>query len=350
MPPIPADAAPTPLAVEGILQAVKAANAAAAEEERQRRLEWEKEQEAKFSQRETEWKNQVAEMRSQLLLLQASVTMQQHPPPPPPPPEYGPPLPEPSAHIEEINTPTLEEQRIPRPLITRNAHANTPQDAVAPPQQWPTFVQGSSSTPLPMLQQSSPTDELQHPPSDFEDCTLPSPAPTPISAEPSTSSASPFPYSFSIPLRPGRTQHPSHVTISSTANSGVTITQIYALPSPALSTADSSPRLPSQQALSRNLGKRRAPPSPSSTYDSDSYSSDESGSAAQPSDAPRKRRNGHDKRCYTIQARRQVRHSTVFVDAHVFYSFSMLCANIYCGQCESNRASLFRILMTRVNL
>lgn len=289
---------PTLNAMQNILRAVNAATEAA-DAERKRRVAWEKEQEAKYWQREAELQSQVAEMKSELLLLKATMSLQQRSPSVPllndvEPTVFEPPLPAPSAHIEEVVTPTLTERCVQLGPMASGVPAPPP--FVVQPS-YPTFVEGSSISHPP----TPPSPALLYP-ADYGGSPytiLPSPALTDATVEPRAPSVAPTPaiepqlhedrLAEPVPNRPTPIDGPH---VSSTVPF---LWHSTTLPSPAQSLALQSPP---QEPTPRALGKRRAPPSLSSRSDSDSSDGDES--SAKPN-APRKRRNGHDQRCLTIQ-------------------------------------------------
>ncbi|KAI0687210.1 hypothetical protein BC835DRAFT_1419924 [Cytidiella melzeri] len=278
-------------AVQNLLQVVVSQHAAE-QAERRRRQAWEQELEARQAQREAELQEQLAEMRSELLLLKASVSMQQQPVQhllsEPLPAAFQPPLPKPSAHIEEITSPVLEEPRVslPSSLPARPTHHYTPQ--------LPTFVEGSSSVPIP-TPETMPSC-LLYPPTPFDTRSPMLPSPTLTEATTDQHLLSPI-------LPPPPRSHlpaPSPSGLSPHSSTAAQQPQASHLPSPAQS--HTSPNMPAtqQQPSPRAPGKRRTPPSPGSDYDSSDESDQESAGSTLGGNS-RKRRNGHDHRCLTIQ-------------------------------------------------
>ena len=267
---------------------------AAVQAERARRLAWEQEQEAHNAQREAELQSQLAEMRSELLLLKASVSIQQQPGPPllnePLPEAFQPPLPEPAAYIEEIHTPMLQEQRVPR---TQPAQTSSASNYLTPP--IPPFIEGSSTIFSPTLGASEPTT-YNSPPCNAYNPMLPSPTLTDATTEQSSLSPLPPPHAqFHQPTASSSTNSPANIPPPPTSS-----TPSAAFPSPAQSTY-TSPIMPASRPHTpspRALGKRRSPPSPASDYSTEDSDDD---SAAEQLGQPRKRKNGHDRRCLTIQ-------------------------------------------------
>lgn len=275
--------------VQELLQAVVSQNAAI-QAEQVHRTTWEHEQEAKQNQREVELQSQLDEMRSEILLLKATVSMQTQSGQPlisePLPDPFQPRLPEPAAYIEEITSPMMQEQRVPQ--IQSSQTSPTPAYLVPP---LPTFVQGSSSTPFPSPG-TSDGSMYNLSPHDTRNSMLPSPTLT-------------EPQAFS-PLPPPHAQ--PHLSLNSPAESAASpmqyLQQPTSLPSPAQSTVSyASPVLSNarpQTPTARTSAKRRTPPSPASDYSSED--SDE-GSTSGKSGMSRIRKNGHDRRCLTIQVR-----------------------------------------------
>ncbi|KAI0089262.1 hypothetical protein BDY19DRAFT_944941 [Irpex rosettiformis] len=279
--------------VQELLQAVVTQNAAV-QAERARRRAWEQEQEARRVQREVELQSQLEQMKSELQLLKASVSIQKQPSQPLLDERFHeetfqPPLPEPAAYIEEITTPTLQDQHIPRSEATE---ASSTSNHLAP-----AFVEGSSSIPLPIPGASNrDMHDLSAQDGSFNRM-LPSPTLTDATTDPTVSSPVPPRHAQPhVPSASSSADSPSHLQLSPPLE-----TPPVGLPSPAQSSTYTSPIMPTtrpQTPSSRALGKRRTPPSPASDYSSeDSETEPPSGQ----SEAPRKRKNGHDRRCLTIQ-------------------------------------------------
>ncbi|KAI0353543.1 hypothetical protein OH77DRAFT_1458113 [Trametes cingulata] len=231
----------------------------AAAVERQRRIAWEREQEAKQAQRQMEMEQQILEMRQELTLLKAYISMQPHMPSS---------APQGQAFVNTIPTTAHIEPASP----SAEPSPQTPLSPVSPvphhPQvQQPTFVEGSSSRPLPAVHPHtqilsnlghSPTFSVLSPPAS----TVPSPQVAPAIA-PSSSSRS-----DSSELRAPPTPQ----------STGPSVTPVPYSPRPE----------PSSRKRPHHVLEE----------DSEPHESEESDDSA--SDGPPERRNGHDKRCLTI--------------------------------------------------
>ncbi|OCH92899.1 hypothetical protein OBBRIDRAFT_772531 [Obba rivulosa] len=225
---------------------VLSATREAAEIERRRRLAWEREQEAKYAQRQAEMERQLLDMRQEISLLKAYISL--HPPNVTPAllpstPEFIPS----TARIEAVpltstETPSQLASPVPQPSIPISPHV-----------QQPTFVQGSSSRPI---------------------------INTPIYAPPTIEP--------SLQLDVPSTRSSISVAASPSLQSATT---------EATSVVSGSPT-PISPAQTPNPRKRPIPPVTSSCSDD---SSDDEMSDSPASDRPLKRLNGHDTRCLTIQ-------------------------------------------------
>ena len=239
--------------VARVVLATKEAN----EQERQRRIAWEQEQEAKYAQRQAEFEKELLELRTQVSVMQACMTMTSIPPQANQIPPSVPPSPVPSGRIEEL--PTLTEDISFTAPSTPGIRSPFPS---SPP---PVFVQGSSSRPLDAYASPPASSQLSHRtlPTPFTPSTLHSPQPTYSIISPSSLVQS--------PTRDERIESPRR--------------QIPPLPSPA-QTPVVTPVQPSGRS------KRRTP------------ALDQSGDEGLDSDADsnsKRRKNGHDVRCLTIQ-------------------------------------------------
>ncbi|KAI0375523.1 hypothetical protein BV20DRAFT_959504 [Pilatotrama ljubarskyi] len=234
----------------------------AAAVERQRRIAWEREQEAKQAQREMEMERQILEMRQELTLLKAYISMQPH-------------IPQTAAaqgqafvntipttaHIEPAS-PSAE----PSPQTPLSPISPVPQH---PQVQQPMFVEGSSTRPLASVHPPSPSQGFTHlghsslsvlsPPSS----TAPSPQVAPAIARSSS-----FLTESSEGLAPPTPQ-----------STGPSVTPV--------------PRSPRPEPSSRKRPRHVLD-------DNDELNDESEDSDDATSDGPRERRNGHDSRCLTI--------------------------------------------------
>ena len=154
----------------------------AADQERNRRTAWEHEQEAKLAQREAELQKQLEDMKAEMALLKAVVTMQHQEQGPsssqdpillePEQMNHVPPLPAPSARIEEVQTQVVSPSPSPEEHSPQGYDWSTYSLSNVQPPLLPTFVEGSSTCPL----ISAPPDAaynysypLGSPPSPVED-------------------------------------------------------------------------------------------------------------------------------------------------------------------------------------
>ncbi|KAI9001122.1 hypothetical protein BD414DRAFT_473648 [Trametes punicea] len=217
----------------------------AAAAERKRRIAWEREQEAKSMQRQTELERQILDMREEINMLKAYISMHPHIPDPAGIQAQSTLTPIASiAHIEPASPSTEPSPQTPlSPISPIPHHQSVPQ---------PQFVEGSASRPL--VQHS---EALTHSPS------------------------------LSVLSPPASTLPSPHFAPASTAT-------------PAISPDSSdhlAPPTPQSTAPSTALRKR-----PRYVLEDDSdYQSESEGEAGGPnSDHVRERRNGHDRRCLTI--------------------------------------------------
>ena len=259
--PVPARAHNVGPVLENVVRAIVHTKQAA-DQERNRRIAWEQEQEAKHLQRQAEMQKELEDMKAEMALLKAVVSMQQQQQPVIPTvevvvdeavlPETEPPLPVPTAHIEELppNTPTPPVIVEPQP----NYGFGTPWAVPG------AYIQNVSSPPIPAFMEGSSNNPL------------PAPIPT-IPYVQAQLDASPH----DMLSPPDQAYSPNFLSPGSAAMS------------------DSASTAPSPSAAPRR--KRRAPRSVASSHSS----SDESDAPAD--GGPRKRRNGHDTRCLTIQVK-----------------------------------------------
>ncbi|KAI9066763.1 hypothetical protein FKP32DRAFT_1589288 [Trametes sanguinea] len=227
----------------------------AAAAERNRRIAWEREQEAKNLQRQAEMERQILDMREEINLLKAYISMQPRIPPPPAiqAPAITTTIPS-IAHIESASPMAESSPQTPlSPISPVPRHSPNPQS---------TFVQGSSSRPLESHLSAAydPTSQFLSPPSSN-------------TASPHVASAT----ANQPGLRSSSSEQLAPPTPQSTG--------------PSVSPMSTSPR--------PEVGMRKRP-----RYvledDSDysTSSAEEAGNAS--SNRVRERRNGHDSRCLTI--------------------------------------------------
>ncbi|TCD70829.1 hypothetical protein EIP91_001519 [Steccherinum ochraceum] len=262
-PPLPVPP-PTPSSLDDNALAqilrVLAENRAEAEKEKQRHIAWEKEQEAKYAAQRRDFEEQLTRMREELALVKGSVTA-----PSPTPSQFHPSAP-PSGPITPVSS--VPDTHLP----PRGIYAS-PSVPIVP-------------TPTPRSAPLTPVS--QH--------ALPPPPPQFIEG------SSRYPYGSHTPSTPQSsvflTPQLSHIPSVSNTPSPM----LMAAPSPVMPVMHAPvPHAlapPSSAALS--LGKRTTPPSP----DSGNGSGDDSDDGNDPDPnglLPRKRLNGHDKRCLTIQ-------------------------------------------------
>ncbi|EMD40805.1 hypothetical protein CERSUDRAFT_149244 [Gelatoporia subvermispora B] len=225
---------------------VLAATREAAEIERRRRLAWEKEQEAKYAQRQAELERQLLDMRQEISLLKAYISL--HPPAATPALPATPEIIPTTARIEPIAFAQRDQ-----PSSHLQIHTPQPSTPIPSLRQPPTFVQGCSSRPI---------------------------MNTPV-------------YSPAISERFGRSEIPS-------ALSNVSVASSPTLQSATTETTSvvSEASTPISPAQTPNTRKRPMHPS---THPFSEGSSDDETSDSLVSDRPLKRLNGHDTRCLTIQ-------------------------------------------------
>ncbi|KAI0939260.1 hypothetical protein AcV5_000729 [Taiwanofungus camphoratus] len=222
----------------------------AAEIERRRRLAWEKEQEAKYAQRQAEMERQMLDMRQEISLLKAYISLNPHPN------SANPVLPASAissiAHIEASPGAVQESDSAHQLHAPNESTAQFPMSPLTPvsesPQyQAPTFVEGSSSPFVPNTG-----------------------AFTPNTTE-------------------NETNHQSNTPLANPLGS-VTPSSTSQLNEPTPQPSTSSPNL-----------RKRPTPAVQSDEDEEGSSGDESSDFPAP-DRPLRRANGHDARCLTIQA------------------------------------------------
>ncbi|KAL7282323.1 hypothetical protein ACG7TL_003793 [Trametes sanguinea] len=227
----------------------------AAAAERDRRIAWEREQEAKNLQRQAEMERQILSMREEINMLKAYISMQPHMPPPP------------AIQAPTITTTIPSIARIEPASPTMESSPQTPLSPISPVPRHPPnpqsdFVQGSSSRPL-----DSHLSATQDSTSQFL-------------SPPSSNTASP---------------HVPSATATQPASRSGSFEQL-APPTPQSTGPSVSPMSTSPRP---EVGMRKRP-----RYvledDSDysTSSAEETGNAS--STRARERRNGHDSRCLTI--------------------------------------------------
>lgn len=244
------------------------------EEERQRRLAWEQEQEAKYAQRQADMEQKIKQMFEEVKALRSTMNT----------------LNNPVSSSELVMSPTLSQ-----PASTRDSvHPATPVSPMAHPvaysQSQPVFVQGSSTTPITINQMRT----LPSPPDHFPPGTMyntqftaTQTSPLLISSVSSHHGVRNAPYTQPQLIQ----EHTFQVSVPPT---------IYAItPDPSPQLVDISDQASSQPSRPGKRTKR----CPRLSSDDDESSSSFS-SANIP---PRKRRNNHDTRCYTIHVRRLLR-------------------------------------------
>jgi hypothetical protein len=113
--------------------------------DRQDRIAWQQEQEAKFAERQADMERQIAELKNEMSMMRASMVMPQIQQQPAimSSPSYLP-LPAPAAHIEEVPAqPEEDHSMFMAPLTPMSQAAYRSPDL-------PAFVEGSSSRPMSM--------------------------------------------------------------------------------------------------------------------------------------------------------------------------------------------------------
>ena len=146
-------------AVQELLQMLTATKESQ-EIERKRRLAWEQEQEAKYTQRHAGMERQILEMRQEIVSLKASMGLN---------PNGSPAMT--GSHVSGNGAPIVVQQ--PTPLTSLSPVSTSSQSHIRP-----AFVEGSSSRPL--RQQSIPTDVQTHSP---ESMIIDSPSPQFVAVE-----------------------------------------------------------------------------------------------------------------------------------------------------------------------
>lgn len=239
--------------------------------DRQDRIAWQNEQEAIRIQHQANTEKQLAELRDEVAKMRASMAASQvqllpAPTPPPPPPPLPAPTPrreEPPARAEEVASPFTTPLT---PISQASYHS----------QDLPAFVEGSSSRPMSMP--LSPSALPAHISPRF--------LPTPVTPRPPPAVA-PFRYA---PVLPSPSQPPPNTLLpvqSASIRKELLPHRTDALPSPAQTPVVT----PAQASTGRR--KRRTSPSGYDDDDADSESDTEGN--------PKRRKNGHDSRCLTIQ-------------------------------------------------
>jgi hypothetical protein len=109
--------------------------------ERKRRLAWEQEQEAKYTQRQAEMERQMLEMRHEILSLRASAGLNPN-----------------MTTADRTQLGTYRPQGYGPHVVVQQPTPQTSQSPVSTSSVQPTFVEGPSSRPLQQLQ--TPTDDL----------------------------------------------------------------------------------------------------------------------------------------------------------------------------------------------
>ena len=225
-----------------------AATQNAQEIERKRRLVWEQEQEAKFSQRQADMEKKMSDMLNELTTLRTTVNTMNNP------------------TVNTTNTGLVTPQYSLSPALSQQTTGNAqltspispvPQPTYPPPQ--PMFVEGSSSNPLPAPSQGNY----------YRDPPLPVSPPPLLYTE----------HTFQVSLAPPPLAH-----------------SLTPDPSPQMANAETSDW--GSTSRSSRPGKRKKRRSPVHSSEDEGSSSSSSSSAS--SSRPRKRKSHHDSRCYTI--------------------------------------------------
>jgi len=309
---------------------VLSATKEAADAERRRRIAWEQEQEAKYVQIQAEMEMQMLQMRQEVSMLKASMSLRSAVPPVDTVLSYSDILS--TAHIEPV---PLDSQDYFSEASTSQVtarHPSTPNVAHASTMQSPIVDNGSIQFPMSPLTPASDSPPY-HAPAYSHDDSSPQPFQRPYSpyiAEAQTLHQSPnSPVSTFTPSQLGvvRTaseaaqyQFPAFVEGSSTRpimtslayspRSPLIGTETPAIPplsstprprrspTPALPTPQSSETTPETPTVTPVLQKRPVPVVQDD--ESEDESSSENGDESPVGESSRKRANGHDGRCLTI--------------------------------------------------
>lgn len=274
------------LAVNMIQEIIMTAFKTNSEREWQRRAAWEREQEAKFAQRQADLEKQLEEMKQEMSMMKAfiaNMSQMRLPAPPNGTLEQT----ETAGHPTQMSLPPGDTHTMLRSPLTPASQAVY----LSPP--LPSFVEGSSSRPMTMP--FSPSSSSSNLSPQF----LPTPG-TPATShataalQPSPSHAHPRPQPAVSPRLAHRVAQQSH-------------DQMSALPSPIQTPVVT----PAQAGPSSGRRKRRTP-APPHNPDSDDDDSDGESDGEQ---YPKRRKNGHDTRPLTIHAA---------VRAHIYRSMGVL--------------------------
>ncbi|CAL1700915.1 unnamed protein product [Somion occarium] len=234
----------------------------AAQREQERRRQWEREQEARYSQREAEIEKQVTTMKEEISSLKEYISIQSSRTSP----SFSSGVNTPGSYYHSI-MPTLEQAYVPPPDSPFSPSSQSPYPAS------PMFVQGSSRQPImaPQSMPVTPVAVLSPPP------IMTHAASTPLPPTPSIASEPP-PISSDISTSPTVSVPPTPAN-----NLVVPSPSVYPTPNP----------------------RKRPPPVANGESDRDDTGSERPRSIGV--DRPAKRINGHDSRCLTIHAAMRTR-------------------------------------------